>query len=441
MCKPTCRIGVTAATLFAWGQAAAAAPLDLDAAVALAIEKNPEAKVAASRVAKARALARQAQAAFWPQAEVEASYTVTDNPARGFSFILNQRAFSPDIDFNDVGAVDDLGARATVEVPVFTGLRRFAESDAAERGLRASKAGAKAVRRELAIEAARAWLGVQKARASIDAAAAGVRAFEGNLEIAKRRQEAGTLLMQSVLEIETRLARARERLARARNGETLALAGLRAVLGLRAGTPVDVAEPTPIPVPEGGLEPETRPELAAARLAAEAAEKKVEAAKAGWLPKVGLTGSIGYDRGFIEDGDSVWYVAGLGISWAIWDGFLTAGKVDAARAEAARARAEGERLRIGLDLALERARIALKDAMTRVEVSSQAVELATRSADLARARFEEGAALPTQLVDAESELLAARLRNVDARTDRDIAALELRRALGLEPLPASGEKR
>jgi outer membrane protein TolC len=115
--------------------------------------------------------------------------------------------------------------------------------------------------------------------------------------------------------------------------------------------------------------------------------------------------------------------------------------VDAARAEAARARAEGERLRIGLDLALERARIALKDAMTRVEVSSQAVELATRSADLARARFEEGAALPTQLVDAESELLAARLRNVDARTDRDIAALELRRALGLEPLPASGEKR
>lgn len=445
-CNLGCGVALAsaAALTLSWAPLAAAAPLGLSEAVGLALEKNPQMRVVEARVAKARAFARQARAGFWPQAKLEASYAVTDRPSYAFSYILDQRVFPSggQPDFNDVGAMDNLDVRATVEVPLFTGLQRFRAAEAADRGLEAGQAGVEVARRALALETARAWLMVQKARAFVKAAEAGVRGFEVNLELARNREEAGTLLPQSVLEIETRLAKAREDLSRAENGLALAKEGLRAVLGLDADAPLEVGPPESVPPPLEA-EAQIRPELEAMAAAAEAAEKQVEAKESELLPQVGLFGSVGYDTGFRgfqnETGDSVNYVAGIGLNWVIFEGFLIRGQVDEARADATRARAEEQRARIGLRFALQQARINLRDAKTRVEVSAQAIELATRSVDLARARFREGAGLPTQLVDAEIQLTAARIRHAEAKADLDLAAVELRRALGLNPVPNPGE--
>jgi outer membrane protein len=54
---------------------------------------------------------------------------------------------------------------------------------------------------------------------------------------------------------------------------------------------------------------------------------------------------------------------------------------------------------------------------------------------LSRARFEQEALLTADLIGVEGRLLEARLRRTIAAADERLALVELRRALGLDPLP------
>lgn len=76
-------------------------------------------------------------------------------------------------------------------------------------------------------------------------------------------------------------------------------------------------------------------------------------------------------------------------------------------------------------------RLELKAANERLGVTQQAVSKALESAGLTEARFQLGAALTTQLMDAETALISARVRRAEAETDQRIALAALRKALGL----------
>jgi outer membrane protein len=98
------------------------------------------------------------------------------------------------------------------------------------------------------------------------------------------------------------------------------------------------------------------------------------------------------------------------------------------------AREEQRKLRLQLDLEAEQARLDYEAAGERMEVTAKAVAAAEESAALTRNRFEQGLALPTQLIDAETALVAARVRRAEAEADRHIAVARLRKALGLPQL-------
>jgi len=75
-----------------------------------------------------------------------------------------------------------------------------------------------------------------------------------------------------------------------------------------------------------------------------------------------------------------------------------------------------------------------KHATSLQAVSSKTVEQASESASLTRNRFEQGLALPTQLIDAETALVAARVRRAETESDERIAVAALRKALALPQL-------
>jgi outer membrane protein TolC len=89
---------------------------------------------------------------------------------------------------------------------------------------------------------------------------------------------------------------------------------------------------------------------------------------------------------------------------------------------------------LALDLEVEQARLAVNEANERLTVSHQAVEQAEESAQLTRNRFEQGLALSTQLIDAETALLEARFRRAEAESDQRIAIAALRKALAVPQL-------
>jgi outer membrane protein len=217
-------------------------PWTLERALDQALANNPDARLGRQRIAAAQAGLEQANAAFWPRLQFQSSYTRTDNPMMVFGSILNQRAYSSSLNFNDVPDVDDLNAKGLVTVPLYAGGKNKAGREAAKANTEAARQENEAVRNALGFEVSRAFYTVLKTRQFIRAAEAAVGSFEENLAVARKRFEGGTVLKTDTLDLEVRLAQAREDLVRARNGHALAERALRNLLGLEGGEFV-VADP------------------------------------------------------------------------------------------------------------------------------------------------------------------------------------------------------
>jgi outer membrane protein TolC len=428
--------------LFGWllvgGVAFGAEPWTLERALEQALAHNPDTRLARYRIAAAQAGLEQANAVFWPRLQFQSSYTRTDNPMLVFGTILNQRAYSSSLDFNDVPDVDDLNTRGVITVPLYAGGRNKAGREAAKASTEAAKRDDEAKRNALSFEVTRGFLTVLKTREFIRAVESTVSSYETNVAIATKRLEGGTSLKTEVLDLEVRLAQAREDLVRARNANALANRSLRNLLGVEEGD-FEIADSAP-----GVTAPDTsdfshRAELAAAEQREHAAEEQTRGAKAGYLPRLSAFGSLDYDYGWKYENGAGSYTAGALLQWDIWDGKLTRAKVLEATANLECTREEQRKIRLALDLEVEQARLELKAANERLAVTRQAVAQASESATVTRVRFEQGAALATQLMDAESALVNARVRRAESEADQRIAVAALRKAVGLPQLESNSK--
>jgi outer membrane protein TolC len=408
----------------------AAEPWTLERVLGYALAHNPDARIAEHRVRAARAVVGQANAAFWPKVQLQSSYLRTDNPMLAFGAILNQRSVSSALDYNNLPETDNLALRGLVTVPLYTGGQLSAGREEARAGQRAAQADADTVRQTLAFEVARTFHTSHKTSQFIAATTAAVRSFETNALLARRRFEAGTLLKADLLDVEVRLAQAREDSVRARNARELAERALRTLLGLETNADFALAITAPDVVPPDAATPIDRPELSALRHQQRAAAAALRGRRAGALPRVSAFGSAEYNYGWETDGDGRNWTAGVMLDWTVWEGHFTRARVAEAQANMDALDEAERKCRLAIDLEVEQARLNLAEADERLAVSEKAEAQATESVDLNRSRFEQGLALTSQLIDAETALTAARVRRAEAEADRRIAVAALRKAFG-----------
>jgi outer membrane protein TolC len=407
----------------------AATPWTLDQAIQTALTNNPDARLAQHRIAAAEAGLEQANAAFWPQLQLRSSYAVTDNPMRVFGAALNQGAFDFTL-INDVPDTDNFNVHGLVVMPLYRGGQSTGRRNAARAGIEAARHADLATRHALAFAVSRAFYTIQKARAFVEATTAATHAFEANLEIANTRFNAGSALKTEVLDVEVRLAEAREDLVRAQNAHALARRALKNLLAVEKPIEqLDFDHPD-APIPPPSALP-SRPELLAAQKQREAAEAALRATRGGHLPAVNAFGRYDYDHGWRFNGGGDSYTAGVELQWNLWDGQLTRGRTREAQAALDAAEEQERKLQLAIELEVAQARLNVQEADQRLDVTGRATAQAEESAELTRSRFEQGLALATQLIDAETALTAANVRRAEAEADRRVAIAALRKALGL----------
>src|SRR5690606_4282637 len=120
----------------------------------------------------------------------------------------------------------------------------------------------------------------------------------------------------------------------------------------------------------------------------------------------------------------------LSARWGIWEG----GRQGGARGEA-RARLDAAEARLAQtseEVAVEAARLRLEveRAAQAMEVAAENVEEAEESYRVVRQQYEEGAALSTDVLDAEEALRRANARRAEALTDYAIGRAAVLNALG-----------
>ncbi len=170
-------------------------------------------------------------------------------------------------------------------------------------------------------------------------------------------------------------------------------------------------------------------------------DEDIIVAKAGWKPSI--QAFAGYDvtsRTLSRTAEDELHggLIGAQLSWSVFDGFLTKGKVDEAvalRGRAGEAKAETTRI---VALQVRTAWSDLRTARSVLDAQSANVQKAQRALELAQIRYTEGAGTQIDVLNAQTALTEAHGSFVDALRDYSVARANLVRATGADLLWASG---
>lgn len=399
----------------------------LDAVMALALAGNLDLRIAAARLAEARALQQGSNALGKP--------TLSADAAAG-------RSRSGGSASNRFG----LGIGAEWEIDLFgvvTGEQRAAAAT-----VRASQADLRAAQVALAAEVAATYLQLRGLQAQRAVAARSLETQMAALRLVLARVEAGrgtaldsergrNLVATTAAQLpalDAAVQASRIKLAvlcgqapGAASGAAVALSALdrdQALPGLPVTALTAVGDPASLL--------RRRPDVAAAEARLLAADATGDAARGRFWPQLKLAGSLGLNAGRLGDlGRSQAFVFDLGaqLVWSFLDQGAKAAAVSAADARSEAAAAAFDKAVL---VALQDTETALS-GYTRAQRSSEllfeAEAAADKAARIARARFDVGASDFGAVLEAERELLAARDRLAQAQTTAATGLVQVYRAL------------
>ena len=411
---------------------AAPAAVTLDDLVGAALSNNAGLRAAGLRIDAARAQAGQAASAWYPQVKGVANYSRTDNPPQAFFMNLNQRQASLQKDFNQPDDTENLRLGFSAGWLLFDGGQRALMQKMAGLGADAQGLARDAYINGLVHQVAQSYHGALQARDAVGVAAAAVRSLEETLRLARERVAAGAAMRSDVLNLDVKLAEAKQREIQARNGLALAVAALNAAIG-RPLVTVDALNGSAVAqAATGTAEPtvDARPELKAARMMERIKEQAYRKTRRAYSPTISAFGEADWDSEVSSDFEQS-YLVGVAAEVELFDGSRKAKGTAQAKADLEAARADTEQARQQLELDLAQARLMLADAAARGDVARAGVAGAEEAHRLARERYQQGAADISELMNAEVALAAARMNAMATGYETASAGWNLLRAQGL----------
>jgi outer membrane protein TolC len=337
---------------------------------------------------------------------------------------------------------DNYQSRLGLRVPIYTGGRVSGTTAAAEHERTAAAHDVESGTGDATLEAQSAYWDLVAAREEERVLREAIASYEAHIKETRDREQVGMAARNDVLAVQVDRDRAELGRLRAANAAEIANADLQRILGLDPATRVETADPLERPVmPESGIEAlvaealVSRPERAALSERVAAAQERVRAQKAGYLPSVGL--SAGYDysnpnrRIFppAAEWQDTWD-AGVSLSFTLYDSGRTSAAVEQSSAQADAARHQLEDLDRRIRLEVVARALDLGAASEGIDVATRNVAAATENQRVSGDRYREGLVPSSDLLDAETALLRSGLDRVDALAQARLAAARLDRAIG-----------
>jgi outer membrane protein TolC len=439
------------AAVLAWAVAATPAPraaelLTLPAAVETALRASPTILESQARRDAAAAARGEARAMRLPHVQVREVAVHTDAPADAFGLTLMQERFSfPEFtssDPNDPEAVDNFATEFESTWPIFVGGRVMAGIDQAGAVASAAESGLGHTREAVALATASAYMDAVLAERSAELARRARDTTARHVDQAQAFFDAGMMVESDLLLARIQLARMDEKLIAADNGTRLARARLFQWMGVEQDRDdtldhnVGAVEPA-IATLDSALSGARarRHDVQAAQAQVNAARAGIKRAKGEYLPEVALVGrySLNDDVLFGSNGESYSLMAIA--RWNVLDWGQTRARVSGARASHVAAE-QAQRAHLqAVEFETRRAWQQVAESRARHEVAAGAVTQAERALSIIEARFEQGVVRIADLLDAETYLDDARVRELNARFDLQRATRSLAFATGLPPVP------
>ncbi len=430
---------------------AAAAPITLDEALALAAQQSRDLDIAKADARLASADGLGSWQGVLPRLDL------TTSAARqyfGPSKVGRVDPVTGGIVPSNLGATDynaySFGLQFTQPIFDLGAFRRISQARASER---AAGLGWDESRLSVAFDVTRRFYELVKAERTLQVLEKSAQRSAELVERSDALYAAGRAQKIDTFSARVNLGNDRIQVAQGQTRLVLARADLALALGQPGDTDVQVVSPAGVEgtaLPSGEPPPlevlmararERRPSLAAARAQVEAAEASVSAARSSYLPVLSAQASYsrsgqealdgnGSDGVFGDPSRNYSASAGLLLRWNLFAGRSTEAGLARAEASGDRVRATAGKTSDAVAREVTSARQAVVALTSQVTLSADNFSAAEQSLKLARQRLEAGLASQLEVRDASLKFTQAELSLVQARIDHAVATADLARAVG-----------
>jgi len=413
--KPIRRNIALSAAAFAFLLAPAAVgqtPLSLRQAVSMALEKNPQRRMAVADQHAAEAGVQEARSGLLPRVSFTESATRGNDPVYVFGTRLRQERFTvADFALNRLNTPTPIGNFSSRFSGNWSLFDSFANLKSLARAKDLQQAAGHQLERadqETIFRVVQAYLGLLLAQKEQDVAEQSVKTAQSILDRSQARYQSGVVVQSDLLSAQVRLASRQEELIRARSNLAFAAAQLDTAMGVPADTEFQPSQGlSEGALPQAALaDLETRalasrPDLKQIAAQQTAQEKSVSIAKSAFGPKLNAFGGWETESATLSQVQGNNWVAGLELQLDLFQGGARKAQLTRERALQERIAAAHQAAADQVHLEVRRAYYDFDSARQQVVVGQAAVGQAEESMRINQNRYDAGITTITDLLTIE----------------------------------------
>jgi len=417
-----------------WLGAQSQMPLSIEASIQMALDRNPNIKIAQEKVSDARQSFYQAIGSALPSVSLQGTrimdekVQVIPNP-----FPIPGGPSTLELDFTM-----DYQYDVRVTQPLFTGGKIALGTLMANKGVEMVRSQYAQEKNQLSYNVIQAYLGLLVTKKFLAVAEEGYTTALEFYDISKLLYRQGMISKLDLLQAEVQAANLLPQKTQAENGVTMATAGLKMLLGLDSKTSIELTDELAYKPGEFDLEHLkvkaliNRPELQQMNLSKSLSSMNVNMARSSFLPMLALSYSYsksGNDLDIYSDWDDSYMVA-VGLSYDLFKGGTRYSKVRQARIAQRQVEYGYEALKDAILLDVEQAYLRLNEAEKNILSQQKTVGQAEEAARLAKLQYREGTITNLQVNQVQINMTAAKANYLQALYNYALAEASIKKAIG-----------
>ncbi len=407
-------------------------PLTLKESLEIGLKSSKEIKLSESAVTSADAKLTEISSNLYPQLSVGFNYNhLSDVPVQ-FSSPIFSATGNP---------IDALYANATIEQPLFTGLKLLSLRNAAEYGKEAALVQSSQTINQKAFTIHMSFWNLYRTEKLVKVLRENIAGLEKHLKDTELFFQNGLVTKNDLLKLKVRVSETRTQLIETENAFEIARAVYNKNLGFSLNQKTEISvENFDDNLTEYGYDQileeaiNSRSELVSNKYQSLAAEERITAAKSTWFPQIGAFGSFNYlkvdgTQLLKSDWTNFWMV-GVNVKWNIWDWWKTSSVAEQAEQQFNQIQLSSQILKENIEIEVYKNYLQLQSEVNKVEESKLRIESAEENYRIINDKYETQLATSTDLIDADSELLNAKTKLITSYINYKIAKVYLEKSIG-----------
>ena len=386
-----------------------------------ASDKNLQIKIANQDFKSAQADYRQSKAIFLPS--ISASYTAiaTTNPLMAFGSKLNQEVltasdFNPAL-LNDPARIKNFATKIEVLQPLIN-VDGLYGRQAAKAKMEAFSLQTERTKEYLELEANKAFMELQLGYKAVTVLEKANKTAEANLKLIENYFKQGILQKTDLLSVQVRVNEIKNQLQYAKSNVQNASDYLALPLNEDSSNkvykPIEKLENTIVIETINTTLSSNRKDIQAMDKSNEAYGKMLQSSKMNFLPRLNAFGSYELYDDSLFGTSAKGYLVGAQLSWTLFDGFKSIGKMEKSKAEFQKSEIETQQYKAKSQLELNKTNRQLKDAENKVNLSKLALEQSQEAYRIRSNRFTQGLEKTTDLLQSETLMFQKELEFLQA---------------------------